>query len=75
MDSSRRFIEAFGQLAHDGIAREAQFSQNFSYGAQNFGQALWPKHDERDRKYQNDFEQVQSFDASLAIKVKSQQRW
>jgi hypothetical protein len=59
MISSRLIVKTFGQLAHYRIARKAQFSQNFSGGAHNFRQAFRPQHDERDRQYQYDFEQVQ----------------
>ena len=36
----RRLVEDVGQFVEDGIARQAQLAQDFSYCAQNLGQAF-----------------------------------
>ncbi len=36
----RRLVKDVGQFVEDGIARQAQLAQDFSYCAQNLGQAF-----------------------------------
>ena len=44
----------------DGIARQAQLAQDFSYSAHNLGQAFGTDDNQRDREYQNYFKKVQT---------------
>ena len=53
-----RLVEHVGQFVEDGIARQAQLAQDFSYRAHNLGQAFGADYNQRDREDQSYFKKI-----------------
>jgi len=53
-----RFVEDVGQFVEDGIARQAQLTQDFPDGAHNLGQAFGADDNQRDREDESYFKNI-----------------